>query len=456
MTLIPPSQGTYTEANGGNTPQGGQVAQGNQSLIDSAMSALHSGQTLTPEVATAANSAFGTASAAAANNNTPATRQGFIDAVGIPQLQGNFDDLAQKLADYDKIVLQPQFEGSNPGTPALPAGFSPLTAITGVSMNSDQKLTPEESVYNSNPFYALQGQNTQRNNIVDLLGLLNDAISKEYNRGFREYSAKTSHINTTLDALDRILSQNTDLTMKKAEIENQRVLEGMRQAGENLRKGMDLGVIDPTTGLPYSGGDGQYQTPNDYADAFMGGYKKWGEIPDGMKRAVTKIVKDRGGTVEKVVDQYRIADTSASVLSDIWDQYKKLSEPEKRLPYSWAQTAGFLAPGKAAILTSFYTGIEEALRKSVVGGRVTQQEISWMRDAILPQPGDNEASAKNKIEALRQNIQRKMQNPDYVMGSQTDPLGSSLSGGQTGGNNTKSVNGVTYTKGGDGLWHKGK
>jgi hypothetical protein len=164
----------------------------------------------------------------------------------------------------------------------------------------------------------------------------------------------------------------------------------------------------------YISGDGSGTTAQDYADAFLGGQVDWSDIPSNMKPVVTKIVKSSGSTVQKVQDGHSGLKNSARVLNGILDSWTNLSPQEKILPQGLIEAIPALSPTRAKIRSLFYTTLQPELRKAAIGGRITQPEIKWIRDAILPGPLDTEASARAKVEGVLQGIYMKMQNPDYT------------------------------------------
>ncbi len=114
-------------------------------------------------------------------------------------------------------------------------------------------------------------------------------------------------------------------------------------------------------------------------------------------------------------DQSTAAENSISIVNNIMDTWKQMPEFEKRLPGFLADTFGFLAPNRSAIRSSFFTNLEGELRKSAIGGRITQQEIQWIRSAILPNEFDSEESAQANVDAFKEGIQKKLKNPNYNM-----------------------------------------
>jgi hypothetical protein len=166
----------------------------------------------------------------------------------------------------------------------------------------------------------------------------------------------------------------------------------------------------------YLAPDGSGNTAQDYADQFLGGQVDWVDIPSGMKVAVTKIVKSSGTTVQKQQDAHTGIKNSINILNGVLGSWTDLSPLERILPQSLIQTIPALSPTRAKITSLFYTTLEPELRKAAVGGRITQQEINWIRGAIIPGPLDTEASAQAKVSGVLAGLQMKLQNPDYALG----------------------------------------
>lgn len=108
------------------------------------------------------------------------------------------------------------------------------------------------------------------------------------------------------------------------------------------------------------------------------------------------------------------ADTAGQMLT----QWNNMPEWEKRIPQAIVNLIPAVSPTRAGINTTFYTSIEPDLRKAMIGGRITQQEVSWLRDALLPTPRDSYESASAKIKALTDNLNKKIKSPKYRIGPQ--------------------------------------
>lgn len=230
-------------------------------LITSANNTQQSGQTFSPEVTNALQTAYGSAAAAATATNTPETRQAILNSTGISALQNNYSDLAQKLAGYDQAILKPQFAGTDPGATTasdMPAGFSPMTTMSGLSMNNADTQPASSAIFNTNPVYGFQAQKNQADNILGLLGTLNDAISKEYGRGSKEYATKLSTATTAMAGLSHLLDQNTNIEINKAQMENALKVAGI-QSGASVRAALiQAGFVDENGNplIPGVGGSG--------------------------------------------------------------------------------------------------------------------------------------------------------------------------------------------------------
>ena len=217
------------------TPQQIQLDEGTQQLIATANSTLSSGQTVTPEVAAQAQQGVATANQNIQNTMTPGARQGYLDNTNLGATQGNYDALAKQLAEYDNIVLKPEFGGQNPGSPSELGGVSGYYN-PNLSYNTADAQTPEQVLYNANPKYALSSQVDQGNSIVTLLGTLNKLLGTEAKRGTNKYTSDLSKAAAVLGGLTDILRMNTDLTMKKAELEESRASRANTQGNTDEAK----------------------------------------------------------------------------------------------------------------------------------------------------------------------------------------------------------------------------
>lgn len=204
--------------NTGSMPQQ-QLNDSTQQMLAMAGSQLNSGQTLTPQVAQGVDNAYMSASQAQTNLNTPQGRQPYLDNTNLDAAQGNYDNLAKQLASFDVNHLQPQFAGQNPGMPTdLPNNPDVYMGNVSYVTPNSANMPASQGIYNANPGYALTAQNDQRNVIVDLLGTINSIIGKERARGTNKYTSDLKSLDSILGQLGGLMTQNTNLTMKKAEL----------------------------------------------------------------------------------------------------------------------------------------------------------------------------------------------------------------------------------------------
>ena len=64
-----------------------------------------------------------------------------------------------------------------------------------------------------------------------------------------------------------------------------------------------------------------------------------------------------------------------------------------------------------------------ALRKGAIGGRITQQEISWLTAKLFPQAGDTNATMQAKVDALNQKVQMLISTPEAYVASDGNVYG---------------------------------
>lgn len=197
------------------TPAGQQTNQTMQAM----QTILSSGQTLNQPMVDQANQGVFNANVTQAQLGTEAGRQPYLDNTNLNAQQGNYDALAKKLAEYDNMVLRPEFGGTNPGVASDVesrsggAYFNP-----NLSYNTTNAQTPEQVLYNANPVTALKSQADQASSIVTLLENMNKILRNESKRGTAKYTSDLSNAARMLTGFTDILGQNTDLTKEKARI----------------------------------------------------------------------------------------------------------------------------------------------------------------------------------------------------------------------------------------------
>lgn len=165
---------------------------------------------------------------------------------------------------------------------------------------------------------------------------------------------------------------------------------------------------------PTGQGNGQYVSgiDNSKLQQLLGLYA----VSKGNPSEAWNIFKPSDAAIKRQetaqASQQSLEDTVNNV-DDILQKWKNMPELERRLPQRLVSAFPFLSPTRTGILSNFYTSVEPDLRKAAVGGRITQQEISWIRNALLPGPADSYESATAKIKGLRDSLVRKSKNSSF-------------------------------------------
>lgn len=362
---------TYTPA-GGNTPQ----AQAVGNLSDSMGS-----------VGKIIDTIKGSPAQTSANYNIPQASNQYVDMQKLYQM---YVADAQRAQHYSG-----QLQGGAPQ--ATPGGVT--SGVTGQDVwnptSGPQAITtPAPSIVSS-----IIGKQDQTSG--NLLGSLADYITQAYKaRQVSSDTAMQSLLSLGKDAIDKS-------TMTPYEKANLKLAE-RAQALSEFKEGYSADSL-------VAGG----QTPNDFADKFMGGYIKWADIPNQYKQVVTKLVKDRGSNVDEINTAWQGMDNSVRLLDKVANLWGSMTESERRLPSIVADRIPSVAKTRAAINSLFYSSIEGELRKAAIGGRITQQEVNWIRNAVLPGPLDSYDSAKAKLDAVKYGLTIKRQDPNYQIGDNT-------------------------------------
>lgn len=132
-----------------------------------------------------------------------------------------------------------------------------------------------------------------------------------------------------------------------------------------------------------------------------------------------------GKQIDVSSQQVDVANNLMSTFDNVLNTYKNMNPMEQRIPPSLASKIPALAPDMATMNTKYFLGLEPELRKLVVGGRITVQEMKWLQDAVLPTAGDTVDSYQKRIEAAKALIQKSV-NASSGGGSKTsvsDPMG---------------------------------
>lgn len=391
---------TYTPPTG-NTSQGQQLNQGFNQLIASAGNTVNTGQTLTPEVAAAAEQGVASANQNIQSTMTPGARQGYLDATNIGAAQNNYDALAKQLAQYDTMVLQPQFAGQNPGTP------SELSGISGyfnpnLSYNTADTQTPSQTLYNANPKYALSSQVDQGNSIVSLLGTLNKVLSNESARGTNKYTSDLKSAAATLSGLTDILRMNTDLTMKKAELAESAANRAASR-GSKADSEFDSAIADGISLL---------QSGEDWGPVFNRIKAKYPDRSNEEIRTQLGPQWEKAGAYEKwIAKKTGAKGDKVGFQKDLESMVPKLDNLAKE--WGRASIVDKINPGSPV-------GIELGNTKSILGqmvarlienGRLSNQDREFYQSK-LPQWWMNEQQAQAAVNGFKEAVKSNLVDPE--------------------------------------------
>lgn len=160
---------------------------------------------------------------------------------------------------------------------------------------------------------------------------------------------------------------------------------------------------------------------DDYVDQFMTGQISLLDIPAEYRTIVNKRLKDMGTTATKVQETNASTINAINIMQEMLKRWGTMSQAEKLIPQQILGAAPFLSPTRTGITSEFYTTLEPEIRKTAVGGRITQQEIGWIRNAVLPSSLDTPESAAAKVQGVINGLQMKMKNPKMDL-SQLNPV----------------------------------
>lgn len=364
------------------TPPGGNTTQGTQN--QNMMNTLAS---ITGSVPAAA---LATASQAGPNyGNTP-----------IPQLSNQEDALRTMFAHDQALAAQysnPNLYGGGGAPPANnPAGgmASPLQATVESITNPQGATTP-------GGITGIMGGTVGGQK--DILSSLMDAMDFNKTRTLDAYKSM-------IGALGTIYSE---------EQQNKRSEQQLRAQYGGLIPGMDGGT-----------------TPaDDYVDSFLTGQVSLLDIPPEYRTLVSKKLKEMGTTPLKVQETNASTINAINIMQEMLKKWQTMGQVEKMVPQQLIGAAPFLSPTRSGITSEFYTTLEPEIRKSAVGGRITQQEIAWIRNAVLPSSLDTPESAAAKVQGVINGLQMKMKNPKMDL-TQLNPV-DLASGNVSGHTNTE-------------------
>lgn len=180
-----------------------QTPQGQQYDMNSGMPV-----TMSPQQVQQTSNQAAQASTQLAAMQTPQNRSTYVNNGDLPAIQQNYDQLAKQLYDIDKaIAAQPQFNSTPPPDAISSSGVeaSPL-ALT-------ESLLSGNTFSNPNPSFGLQTKINHNSNVLDLLGILNDSLAKEFNSRKNTYASTVKSQQSLVDSLMTALDKNSQLAM---------------------------------------------------------------------------------------------------------------------------------------------------------------------------------------------------------------------------------------------------
>lgn len=133
--------------------------------------------------------------------------------------------------------------------------------------------------------------------------------------------------------------------------------------------------------------------------------------------------------------EMQAAQSTANIAQKMMDSYQNMN-PIERAALAIPGTSGLIShisPDYAAAQSQLYQSLGD-LRKGSIGGRITQQEITWLTQKLFPSPLDTQATMKAKVTQLDSKVQQLASDPN----SHVNPDGS-ISGGSGGGNKSMTV-----------------
>lgn len=352
-------------------------------------------------------------------------------------LQGNEDAKISELYQHDKMLSQvyaPQAPtgnapaGSNVpgqtvgGGPTYPTTQGPSTTQTVAGATGLQGLDPNliQNPYSNIMFGGSQSEDALKelvditNNIKnrhDALGNALDQAVESAKTGILANKQKADAVQQQIqDLLEEQKNSNAKATSK----------EGLKltyspMLREDLGKGMTLNdalntygdVLDPTD---------IYNTYNQVNnESNKKGYGPAKENPlDLASRGIKVSEADKARFVKRQDENTSIIN-GIDTINGMYDKWKNMSATEKYAPDWLIKEAPGIAPTRNALNTTFYDDLAGVLRKAVVGGRITQTEIGWIKAATMPTDRDTIQSAEAKRQAAVESLKAKIEDPNYTI-----------------------------------------
>lgn len=414
------------------TSPNGSTAQGQQLSSFQNMLGSITGQ-ITPQTVdnmsnasaavTASMPAF-TANQTAANYNTAGLPQAATQQSDDAKMYQMFladNNLSQKYTNPNDPNANPDFD------------FAKYGITTGAPMMTNAGLSGGFQGF-SNPIYAQQSADLQLKGIGDAINAIQSFIG--YNKGAAD--SQTAMDKQQRLAVADLLASMAKTGQARLDSSAKSALDPvaiMQQAQADAARGMKLkdlldkyaaygGQVDPNA---------IYAAYNRYNYTDTNGKKVgYGDVLEspetlfgwGVSQAkpTATYLKQQQQDKQEVEGAKKVLDSTDKIFAD-W----KSMNPVERAMGALSQTSGIsgLSPKQTAIDAEFFANLEEGIRKSVVGGRITQQEIQWIRQKLLPNPYDSDASAQAKINALQEGARRKLTEKGFNFTSIPDPLSSS-------------------------------
>lgn len=399
-----PGLNMYTSPNAG-TPQGQQLDQTNSAMMN-----LANGQPLSPQQVQGVGNQVTTGTAQLAQAQTPQFRSGYVNNGDLPAISQNYEDMARKLFNTDQAIAA---SGHYNSTPAPDA-----TNVPGVGA-SPLELTPDALMSNtfqaSNPGVGMQMQQAQQSSIADLLGLINNAYSKELTSRKGSYASSTAGQQSAIDSALKILGLNTDLVKSMNSSKTGSLSRDIdREKAEIAKRIAGSGQI---------GADGKL-SPKAYQSAKQMAMSEYGWSPQDFDSEFNSFVnqthvEDYGvvstageeKTQKATADKQAAAEKLSGNADEIYKNWKNMGLLEKGIgTVPGMNKVGLLAPNMVKNDSIFYNNIIDSLRAKI-GGRLTQQDIKWLHDQI-PTQYDSDETATYKIQQLKGGLAAKTANPD--------------------------------------------
>lgn len=345
-------------------------------------------------------------------------------------LVGNENDKINQLYQHDKMlsqIYQPPAQGQpvqptqGPGVAQSVAG---ATGLQGVDPSLIQ-----------NPFGAIQFGNKQDENTLGELTDITNQIKQRHDA-----------LGNALDAAIRnkeldIVGKKNSFDELQAQIDDMLKQQDITSRYANTPRALKESTMnDLTADLQGSGTPNSGMTLEDALATYAGQngvsaqdvYDKYNQINNpGNKNGYGPAkqtppqleaygIKANPATVKRYnqeLDALKGLGQLSAVTADIVNTYKDIPTIERLgLKLPGGQSVGRFVDGRVNKIYSELYGQLSNLRTTAIGGRITQQEIKWLINNRLPVPGDSLEQAVSKAQEIKDELDRKIANPDYTIG----------------------------------------